>query len=86
MIEDSSYSLYLTHGILAYVHAGLLKRGWFAGPHMQNLALVPWRLTAVAFGWIFYALVERPLTRTLKRPPAAITSENTVSRSPSALP
>ncbi|WP_416759082.1 acyltransferase family protein [Roseateles sp. So40a] len=60
---DSSYSLYLTHGVIVYVYAGLIKRGWFHEPLQRDGGILIWTLATLALGWLFYRLVERPLTR-----------------------
>lgn len=65
---DSSYSLYLTHGVIVYVYAGLLKRGWFHQPFLRDGGILIWTLATLAMGWLFYRLVELPLTHKLASP------------------
>ena len=60
-IGDSSYSLYLTHGALTYLYGGLLKRGWFASPSKQNIAVLVGTVAAVLLGFAFYRFFEKPL-------------------------
>jgi exopolysaccharide production protein ExoZ len=60
-LGDASYSLYLTHGALTYIYGGLLKRGWYASPTKQNLAVVIGTAFAILLAFVFYRFVEKPM-------------------------
>lgn len=67
LIGDSSYSLYLTHGVLTYLYGGLLKRGWFMSEMKQNTAVLIGIVIAAVVGFVFYRLVEKPLLQFSKK-------------------
>lgn len=71
LIGDSSYSLYLTHGLVLSVLGKLMYRSW--------LFFVVGMVAAVIGGLVFYYFAERPLTklaqRLVKRKPGRVGAE-----------
>lgn len=66
-IGDASYSLYLTHGLFTYLYGGLLRRGWFASPALQDFAIVAGTVLAIAASIVAYRIAEKPITERLYR-------------------
>jgi peptidoglycan/LPS O-acetylase OafA/YrhL len=65
-IGDSSYSLYLTHGIFTYIYSGLISRGWFSESWMQNSAIVFGTFISILFSFIFFRFIENPTIKYLR--------------------
>lgn len=64
-LGDASYSIYLAHGFWLLL-VGMAWRKLWGGAHLHAY-LVVCVLGALAFGWLCWRFVERPLTRWVRR-------------------
>jgi exopolysaccharide production protein ExoZ len=61
-LGDASYSIYLSHGFVAMIAAGLLKKGLLHTANADMLCVIG-TITAVALSSVTYPLIEKPVLR-----------------------